>query len=224
MAFRAKMAALAEQLDDKLDQKLDQAAAATSKLQAAAKARVQSAQGAPAPAAAKPPSPPAARALAPPTPPRPGGAPAVDIAAAAKAFEGVPKQELVGLLAKTNARCREMEMRYAELKGLHQQLLEERRQLVVTKGRSGLSMDAERESVEAALHASYRDKLQELEEAVTAASSIKATLQAESASLSTRLQAEQSARGAAERRAEAAANEVALVRVRVRVRVRVLLP
>ena len=160
MAFRAKMAALAEQLDDKLDQKLDQAAAATSKLQAAAKARVQSAQGAPAPAAAKPPSPPAARALAPPTPPRPG-APAVDIAAAAKAFEGVPKQELVGLLAKTNARCREMEMRYAELKGLHQQLLEERRQLVVTKGRSGLSMDAERESVEAALHASYRDKLQE---------------------------------------------------------------
>ena len=105
MAFRAKMAALAEQLDDKLDQKLDQAAAATSKLQAAAKARVQSAQGAPAPAAAKPPSPPAARALAPATPPR--GAPAVDIAAAAKAFEGVPKQELVGLLAKTNARCRE---------------------------------------------------------------------------------------------------------------------
>ena len=161
MAFRAKMAALAEQLDDKLDQKLDQAAAATSKLQAVAKARVQSAHGAPAPAAAKPPSPAAARALAPPTPPRPGGAPAVDIAAAAKAFEGVPKQELVGLLAKTNARCREMEMRYAELKGLHQQLLEERRQLVVTKGRSGLSMDAERESVEAALHASYRDKLQE---------------------------------------------------------------
>ena len=54
MAFRAKMAALAEQLDDKLDQKLDQAAAATSKLQAAAKARVQSAQGAPAPAALLP--------------------------------------------------------------------------------------------------------------------------------------------------------------------------
>ena len=44
---------------------------------------------------------------------------------------------------------------------------------------------------------------------MSAASSIKATLQAESASLSTRLQAEQSARGAAERRAEAAANEVA---------------
>ena len=65
----------------------------------------------------------------------------------------VPKEELVGLLAKTNSRCRELEMRYAELKGLHQQLLEERRQLVVTKGKSGISMDAERESVEAELHA-----------------------------------------------------------------------
>ena len=65
----------------------------------------------------------------------------------------VPKEELVGLLAKTNSRCRELEMRYAELKGLHQQLLEERRQLVVTKGKSGISMDAERESVEADLHA-----------------------------------------------------------------------
>jgi len=131
------------------------------------------------------------------------------MAAATKAFESVPKEELVGLLAKTNSRCRELEMRYAELKGLHQQLLEERRQLVVTKGKSGMAMGAERESVEAELHASYRDKLQELEEAVTATSAIKATLQAEAASLSSRLQAEQSARGAAERRAEAAGNEVA---------------
>ena len=167
MALRAKMAALAEQLDDKLDQKIDQAAAATSKLQAAAKARVQTAQGPPV-AAAKPPAP------APPTPPaRAGGGAAIDMVAAAKAFESVPKEELVGLLAKTNSRCRELEMRYAELKGLHQQLLEERRQLVVTKGKSGISMDAERESVEADLHASYRDKLQELEDAVAAASAIK---------------------------------------------------
>ena len=62
MARRAKMAALAEQLDDKLDQKIDQAAAATSKLQAAAKARVQTAQGPPVAAAKAP-------AAAPPTPP-----------------------------------------------------------------------------------------------------------------------------------------------------------
>ena len=109
MALRAKMAALAEQLDDKLDQKIDQAAAATSKLQAAAKARVQTAQGPPV-AAAKPPAP------APPTPPaRAAGGAAIDMVAAAKAFESVPKEELVGLLAKTNSRCRELEMRYAEL-------------------------------------------------------------------------------------------------------------
>ena len=63
----------------------------------------------------------------------------------------------------------------------------------MTKGKSGMAMGAERESVEAELHASYRDKLQELEEAVTATSAIKATLQAEAASLSSRLQAEQSA-------------------------------
>ena len=187
MALRAKMAALAEQLDDKLDQKIDQAAAATSKLQAAAKARVQNAQG-PAVALSKPPTP-----TPPQTPPQAGGGATLDVAAAAKAFESVPREELVGLLAKTNSRCRELEMRYAELKSLHQQLLEERRQLVVTKGKSGMSMDAERESVEAELHASYRDKLQELEEAVTATSSFKATLQTEAASLSSRLQAEQSA-------------------------------
>ena len=97
MALRAKMAALAEQLDDRLDQKIDQAAAATSKLQAAAKARVQMAP---------------AKPLAPPTPPpRAGGGVAIDMAAATKAFESVPKEELVGLLAKTNSRCRELEMR-----------------------------------------------------------------------------------------------------------------
>ena len=84
MALRAKMAALAEQLDDKLDQKIDQAAAATSKLQAAAKARVQTAQGPPVAAAKAP-------AAAPPTPPaRAAGGAALDMVAAARAFESVP--------------------------------------------------------------------------------------------------------------------------------------
>ena len=117
-------------------------------------------------------------AAAAPAAPTPRPAPkAIDLAAAAKAFENVPREELIGLLAKTNGRCRELEHRYAELKGLHQQVLEERRQLVVTKGKSGISLEAERESVEAELHASYRDRVQELEEAVASASSIKGTLQ-----------------------------------------------
>ena len=119
-----------------------------------------------------------AAAPAPSAAPTPRPAPkAIDLAAAAKAFENVPREELIGLLAKTNGRCRELEHRYAELKGLHQQVLEERRQLVVTKGKSGISLEAERESVEAELHASYRDRVQELEEAVASASSIKGMLQ-----------------------------------------------
>ena len=56
-----------------------------------------------------------AAAPAPSAAPTPRPAPkAIDLAAAAKAFENVPREELIGLLAKTNGRCRELEHRYAE--------------------------------------------------------------------------------------------------------------
>lgn len=103
---------------------------------------------------------------------------------AAKAFDSVPKGELVALLVKTNGRCKQLESRYAELKQLHEALLEEKRQLVATRGRSnGGSAETERARLEATLRQSYEDRLQELEEQASASGSIKNQLQSELSAL-----------------------------------------
>ena len=75
--------------------------------------------------------------------------------AATKAFEHVPKDELVALLAKTNTRCKTLEMRYAELKAMHQTVLEEKRQIVLSKGRNGVNLESEREQIEGQLRQAY---------------------------------------------------------------------
>ena len=119
---------------------------------------------------------------------------AFDAAAAAKAFATVPKEELVGLLHKTNARCKTLETRYAELKRLHEQLLEEKRTLVATRGRAGRDAEAEREQIETTLRQGYEDRLQELEEQAGASQAIKKQLQLELESASTQVRAATSAR------------------------------
>ena len=91
----------------------------------------------------------------------------------------MPKEELVGLLVKTNGRCKQLETRYAELKQLHEQVIEEKRKLVATRGRAGQSMELERSHIEATLRQSYEDRLQELEENASSSMLIKQQLQAE---------------------------------------------
>ena len=85
---------------------------------------------------------------------------AAQMAAATKAFEHVPKDELVALLAKTNTRCKTLEMRYAELKAMHQTVLEEKRQIVLSKGRNGVNLESEREQIEGQLRPEERERLE----------------------------------------------------------------
>ena len=136
--------------------------------------------------------------------PAPTGASASDAAAAAQAFATVPKEEIVGLLHKTNSRCKQLEMRYAELKRLHETLLEEKRQLVATRGRAGASIDSEREQIEATLKQGYEERLQELEEHVASSGAIKKQLQQELERASAQLRDEASERQHALRKAEEA--------------------
>ena len=158
---------------------------------------------------------------------------AVDASAAAKAFESVPKAELVTLLVKTNGRCKQVEMRYAELKRLHEATLEEKRKLVATRGRAGASIEAEREEIETSLRQSYEDRMAELEETIGASGQIKKQLQQELAHATAQLRDESAARakfekavadgaaeaerlrsalGAAERASEVAGREAASAR------------
>ena len=136
--------------------------------------------------------------------PAPTGASASDAAAAAQAFATVPKEEIVGLLHKTNSRCKQLEMRYAELKRLHETLLEEKRQLVATRGRASASIDSEREQIEATLKQGYEERLQELEEHVASSGAIKKQLQQELERASAQLRDEASERQHALRKAEEA--------------------
>ena len=174
---KEKMAALDERIMAKVDEKIDRVAAGLRKPPGTS-CRDSSGSAPNTPPvvsqspAATPPLPrlnaPAAAAAAP-----------VDAAAAAKAFASVPKEELVGLLHKTNTRCKQLEMRYAELQRLHQTLLEEKRQLVATRGRASSSIEAERELIEATLKQGYEERLTELEEHVTSSTQLKQQLQAE---------------------------------------------
>ena len=135
-----------------------------------------------------------------------------DMSATAKAFENVPKSELISLLAKTNGRCKQLEMRLAELKTLHVALLEEKRQLVATKGRAGSSLASERDSLEVTLRQEYEDQLSELEEQVTSSGGIKKQLQTEVGRLTSELHSTQALLAAAEvASVEAAASKEALV-------------
>ena len=143
---------------------------------------------------AQPPS----AAVAPGAAPAPSPQKAVDAAAAARAFESVPKEELVSLVVKTNGRCKQLETRYAELKRLHEQLLEEKRAMVATKGRAGASQAAERDQIETTLRQSYEDRLAELEEQATASQAIKKQLQLELETASARFRDESTARKSAE--------------------------
>ena len=113
---------------------------------------------------------------------------------ASAAFESVPKAELVTLLVKTNSRCKQLEMRYAELKRLHEALLEEKRQLVATRGRMGASMETAREQLETTLRQAYEDRMQEFEEQVSASGQIKKQLQSELSQVAQQLRDERSAR------------------------------
>ena len=71
-----------------------------------------------------------------------------------------------------------------------QQLLEEKRQLVATRGRAGGTLASERESIEVTLRQGYEDRLQELEEMASSSGAIKKQLQAELERTSARLRDE----------------------------------
>lgn len=220
----AKLAVLANKVDErmaKVDEKMDQLTQRASKAAAKAlpsaspvttpirppTARSSSASGAPS----------GATVSATPSP-APG-----ELAAAARAFEKVPKEELVSLLAKTNTRCRSLEGRYAELKQLHASMLAEQRQLVASRGRSGGAIGVvtpaaaaatngsgggERAAVEREVRLEYESRLEELEEQVQSASTIKKSLQAEVEKLRESLESSEAARQRAEAAAQRSASEV----------------
>ena len=198
----AKMKAAADgtfaKLEQKVDEKMAQVDQRIDKVATVVRRLPSKPLAAPAPAAPA--------ALAPQPPPLSqsasgsagGSMPAVDLTAAAKAFEHVPKGELISLLAKTNGRCKQLEMRLAELKTLHVAMLEEKRQLVATKGRAGGNVASERDSIEVTLRQEYEDRLAELEEQVTSSGSIKKQLQMEVGRLTSDLQGMRASLTAAE--------------------------
>ena len=193
----AKMKAAADATVSKIEQKVDEKLLAPK-------------MGLAKPSATPPASPIASRSNSAASQPSDKAAPAASaasVAAAAKAFEHVPKDELVTLLAKTSGRCKQLEMRLAEMKGLHVALLEEKRELVASRGKSGGAMnESERESLEAMLRQTYEDKMGELEEQLQASGGINRTLQADLSTLTAELQAAKAALAASE---EAARQEAA---------------
>jgi hypothetical protein len=141
---------------------------------------------------------------------------AADASAAAKAFESVPKAELVSLLVKTNGRLKQVEMRYAELKQLHETTLEEKRKLVATRGRAGASLEVERAEIETSLRQVYEDRMAELEETVGSAQQLKKQLQQELAHATTQLRDQSAARERFERAAADSAAEADRLRAQLK--------
>ena len=178
---------MADQIFDRVDRAVDRAAAL----------RTTPQKPPPAPAPTTPVRAPAASVAVSSTPS------AMDMAA----FERVPKEELAALLAKTTARCRQLDARYSELRKLHEGLLN-RRQAAAGSRATPDSKEAEvalRAHLHAELRATYDDRLTELEEQASSAGAIKKTLQLEVAQLTAAIEKERDGRGRAE--AEARGSE-----------------
>ena len=178
---------VADQILDRVDRVVDRAAA------------LRTPPAPSAPAAATPVRAPAAAAAVSSTPSK------LDTAA----FESVPKEELAALLAKTTARCRQLDARYSELRKLHEGLLNKRQAAVVGTPDAKEAEAAMRAHLHAELRATYDDRLTELEEQASASGAIKQTLQLEVAKLTAAIEAERAARERAEADARASAQRAA---------------
>ena len=95
-------------------------------------------------------------------------------------FASPRKRHLLSRARRGRSRAsRRINLAFVLRSALDEALLEEKRQLVATRGRAGSSADAERERLEASLRQRYEDRLSELEEQASASMGIKKQLQAE---------------------------------------------